>query len=147
MLNFGGLARIADTWRDLILMSCNQRYRRHVRQMDLSNDQKAAAARENPLAEECEDRLAKTREDRLNELAAAQEDQRSAERREEQRAVARISQRVQQQLIIHHASNAIGFITASLGSAVQSVNRRVPYHTSSLSGEEWVRELLTGHPE
>ena len=133
-------------------MSCNQRYRRHVRQMDLSNDQQAAAACKNPLAEECEDRLAKTCEDRLkeahkNELAAAQEDQRSAERREEQRAVARISQRVQQQLIIHHASNAIGFITASLGSAVQSVNRRVPYHTSSLSGEEWVRELLTGHPE
>ena len=25
--------------------------------------------------------------------------------------------------------------------------RRIPYHTSILSGENWVQELLTGHPE
>ncbi|KAH9953769.1 hypothetical protein BGW80DRAFT_1132489, partial [Lactifluus volemus] len=24
---------------------------------------------------------------------------------------------------------------------------RIPYHTSSLSGEAWVQELLTGHPQ
>jgi len=25
--------------------------------------------------------------------------------------------------------------------------RRIPYHTSALSGADWVHELLTGHPE
>jgi hypothetical protein len=45
----------------------------------------------------------------------------------------------------------IAFIVNALGSAVyfwaQSYYLKIPYHTSALSGDEWVDELMTGHPE
>ena len=37
-------------------------------------------------------------------------------------------------------------VTAAILAVTPLVNKR-PYHTSILSGEGWVQELITGHPE
>jgi hypothetical protein len=65
----------------------------------------------------------------------------------DQRAAARTQQRVQRRHLIYHISILVGLIVTSTGSLVESLFQRVPYHTSSLSGEGWVLELLAGHPE
>jgi hypothetical protein len=43
----------------------------------------------------------------------------------------------------------IGVIVNAACNAVQTLypKDREPYHTSALSGQDWVIELLTGHPE
>jgi hypothetical protein len=62
-------------------------------------------------------------------------------------AEARALRRVQRRQLVHQISLLVGLIIASTGSLVQSLYHREPYHTSSLSGENWVLELLVGHPE
>jgi hypothetical protein len=39
------------------------------------------------------------------------------------------------------------FLNRRLAELALERRRRIPYHTSILSGENWVQELLTGHPE
>ena len=42
---------------------------------------------------------------------------------------------------------AIGQILTFYKALFLSVSTRIPYHTSALSGEAWVLELMTGHPD
>src|SRR6267154_6093029 len=54
-----------------------------------------------------------------------------------------------QQLIIQYAILLIGILINTSGTLVAALYPRdpLPFHTSALSGEAWVIELLTGHPE
>jgi hypothetical protein len=54
----------------------------------------------------------------------------------------RIRQRLQQ-----FAALFLSIILTATASVVESVFTREPYHTSILTGEMWVMELLAGHPE
>lgn len=44
-------------------------------------------------------------------------------------------------------------VSVAIAAAIAAVtlaattSEKVPYHTSSLSGEDWIRELLTGHED
>jgi hypothetical protein len=38
-------------------------------------------------------------------------------------------------------------LTATYSLILENTYHREPYHTSALTGEDWVMELLTGHPE
>jgi hypothetical protein len=54
-----------------------------------------------------------------------------------------------QQRLLHYARILISILICATGSVLQSTYSKdpEPYHTSILSGEGWVMELLTGHPE
>jgi hypothetical protein len=49
--------------------------------------------------------------------------------------------------IIRYAALIISIIVSATANILQSVYVREPYHTSALSGEAWVLELLCGHPD
>lgn len=53
------------------------------------------------------------------------------------------------QRIIQYAILLLSILINASGALVAALYPRdpVPYHTSALSGEGWVIELLTGHPE
>lgn len=50
------------------------------------------------------------------------------------------------QQIIRYAALIISIIISAIANILQSMYVREPYHTSALSGEAWVLELLCGHP-
>jgi hypothetical protein len=50
------------------------------------------------------------------------------------------------QRIIRYSALIISIIVSSTANILQSLYVREPYHTSALSGEAWVLELLCGHP-
>ena len=50
------------------------------------------------------------------------------------------------QRIIRYAALIVSIIISATANILQSVYVREPYHTSALSGEAWVLELLCGHP-
>ena len=50
------------------------------------------------------------------------------------------------QWIIRYAALIISIIISATANILQSMYVREPYHTSALSGEAWVLELLCGHP-
>ena len=50
------------------------------------------------------------------------------------------------QRIIRYAALIISIIISATANILQSMYVREPYHTSALSGEAWVLELLCGHP-
>jgi len=49
--------------------------------------------------------------------------------------------------IIRYISVLVGIILTASSSLIESTFTREPYHTSTLTGEDWVMELLAGHPE
>lgn len=51
------------------------------------------------------------------------------------------------QRIIRYAALIISIIMTATVNILQSLYTREPYHTSALSGEAWVLELLCGHPD
>lgn len=51
------------------------------------------------------------------------------------------------QRIIHYAALIVSIIITATANILQSLYIREPYHTSALSGEAWVLELLCGHPD
>jgi hypothetical protein len=62
---------------------------------------------------------------------------------QDQRAVRReIRRRFQQ-----YAALFLSIILTATASMLQGIYVKEPYHTSSLTGEAWVMELLAGHPE
>lgn len=50
-------------------------------------------------------------------------------------------------LMVEIAATAAALATASIVAHVAPLVEKTPYHTSALSGLDWVRELLHGHPE
>ena len=50
------------------------------------------------------------------------------------------------QRIIQYAALIVSIIISATANILQSLYVREPYHTSALSGEAWVLELLCGHP-
>jgi len=50
------------------------------------------------------------------------------------------------QRIIQYAALLVSIIVSTTANILQSLYVREPYHTSALSGEAWVLELLCGHP-
>ena len=52
-----------------------------------------------------------------------------------------------QQRIIHYAALIVSIIITTTANILQNMYIREPYHTSVLSGEAWVLELLCGHPD
>lgn len=50
------------------------------------------------------------------------------------------------QRIIRYAALIISIIISATANILQSMYVQEPYHTSALSGEAWVLELLCGHP-
>jgi hypothetical protein len=51
------------------------------------------------------------------------------------------------QRIIRYAALIVSIIVSATANILQSLYIREPYHTSALSGEAWVLELLCGHPD
>ena len=51
------------------------------------------------------------------------------------------------QRIIRYAALVVSIILTATANILQSLYTREPYHTSALSGEAWVLELLCGHPD
>ena len=59
-----------------------------------------------------------------------------------------IAQQQVQQCLRQYAALFISIILSATTALMQSVyTTREPYHTSILTGEGWVMELLSGHPE
>ena len=52
-----------------------------------------------------------------------------------------------QQRIIWYATLIVSIIVAATANILQALYTREPYHTSALSGEAWVLELICGHPD
>jgi hypothetical protein len=50
------------------------------------------------------------------------------------------------QRIIRYAALIVSVIVSATANILQSLYDREPYHTSALSGEAWLLELLCGHP-
>jgi hypothetical protein len=50
------------------------------------------------------------------------------------------------QWIIRYAALIVSIIVSATANILQSLYVREPYHTSALSGEAWLLELLCGHP-
>jgi hypothetical protein len=50
------------------------------------------------------------------------------------------------QCIIQYAALIVSIVVSATANILQSLYIREPYHTSALSGEAWVLELLRGHP-
>ena len=50
------------------------------------------------------------------------------------------------QRIIRYAALIVSIIMSATANILQSLYVREPYHTSALSGEAWLLELLCGHP-
>jgi hypothetical protein len=50
------------------------------------------------------------------------------------------------QRIIRYAALIVSIIVSATANILQSLYVREPYHTSALSGEAWLLELLCGHP-
>jgi hypothetical protein len=50
------------------------------------------------------------------------------------------------QCIIQYAALIVSIVVSATANILQSLYIREPYHTSALSGEAWVLELLCGHP-
>ena len=51
------------------------------------------------------------------------------------------------QCLHHHIVLFVAIILNGTSSLVLSLTEREPYHTSILTGEGWVMELLAGHPK
>jgi hypothetical protein len=51
------------------------------------------------------------------------------------------------QRLNHYITLFVSIILTSTSSLLLSFRKRQPYHTSILTGEGWVMELLAGHPE
>ena len=51
------------------------------------------------------------------------------------------------QRIIRYAALIVSIIVSATANILQSLYVREPYHTSALSGEAWLLELLCGHPK
>jgi hypothetical protein len=51
------------------------------------------------------------------------------------------------QRLNHYITLFVSIILTSTSSLLLSIGQRLPYHTSILTGEGWVMELLAGHPE
>jgi hypothetical protein len=51
------------------------------------------------------------------------------------------------QRLNHYLTLFVSIILTSTSSLLLSFRQRQPYHTSILTGEGWVTELLAGHPE
>jgi hypothetical protein len=49
--------------------------------------------------------------------------------------------------VARYASLILSIILTATYALIESADQREPYHTSALTGEEWVVELLSGHPE
>jgi hypothetical protein len=58
-----------------------------------------------------------------------------------------LAQWQRQQHIIRYAALIVSIIITATANILQSLYTREPYHTSALSGEAWVLELLCGHPD
>jgi hypothetical protein len=56
-------------------------------------------------------------------------------------------QQLLQQCITTYITLIVSIMLTALTSLVESVYIRQQYHTSILTGEAWVMELLSGHPE
>jgi hypothetical protein len=50
------------------------------------------------------------------------------------------------QCIIQYAALIVSIVVSATANILQSLYIQEPYHTSALSGEAWVLELLCGHP-
>ena len=63
----------------------------------------------------------------------------------------RLSDNEQRQLLRRRVATYVTLIVSimltAVASLLESVYIRNPYHTSALTGEAWVIELLSGHPE
>ena len=51
------------------------------------------------------------------------------------------------QQIIRYAGLIVNIIISAVANILQPLYVKEPYHTSALSGEAWVLELLCGHPD
>ncbi|KAG6806621.1 hypothetical protein H0H92_010631, partial [Tricholoma furcatifolium] len=49
--------------------------------------------------------------------------------------------------ILQYATFVLNIILTAVTNLFQSVYGSEPYHTSAVSGEAWVAELLSGHPK
>ena len=54
----------------------------------------------------------------------------------------RLQRRLQQYAVLF-----LSIILTATAAVLQSIETREPYHTSILTGEGWVMELLAGHPD
>lgn len=52
-----------------------------------------------------------------------------------------------QQQIYRYIAILLSMLVAATASLLESVYTRQPYHTSILTGQGWVLELLAGHPD
>jgi hypothetical protein len=51
------------------------------------------------------------------------------------------------QHILQYSALVINILLTATATLVQSVYTQEPYHTSALTGEGWVIELICGHPD
>jgi hypothetical protein len=70
------------------------------------------------------------------------------------RAAARVAARALQRraqtrrvlLIVRYVAVLATFLIIATGTLIESLYQREPYHTSILTGEGWVLELISGNP-
>src|SRR6266550_5471551 len=58
-----------------------------------------------------------------------------------------IPPRVRWKIIVHLVGVLVTIIIPTMLQVIQALYFKQPYHTSLLSGEGWVQELLNGHPK
>jgi hypothetical protein len=51
------------------------------------------------------------------------------------------------QRMVRYVALILNILLVTTCTLMESIHQREPYHTSALSGADWVMELLSGHPE
>lgn len=67
--------------------------------------------------------------------------------RADRRAARAAEQRARRQRLLRIISTLAGVIISAVGAVIQPIYQKEPYHTSKLTGQDWVLELLLGHPK